>query len=1249
MKNIITPAKGLRIAALFAVVFAVLTIGLTPPPVSAEKAAVKSAAAKRKAKKAAASVYVIRLIQDVKVKAINKQLGLKLVRSFGDDVPALKNTYIAAVPGKSGKKSPQAKLEELAAQGVLEYASDIVGAKTDAVAPRDLPEGLESKITLAFLGKRLQGKEKDKKEKLLAKAEADPVEDNRWLTVPLDGKNPSLLLATAGLYKSWNQVKQGRQGSDPQGEGAGVNLATWQYLEQYGEGDSAAKALVWETFLAVACAAKADVEHPVVAVAAVGDAEQGYYPFPLVPDCTAKAETDEEGLTETAAAVSAGAAAAASTRRVAKREGEVYTISGTVGGLIDEDIAVVSVNGTPVNTAADGKYSVVDKPAGTYTVKVEKTVHDGTDVPAEKYTLPAQVIKTITTSNVTANFTLALKKYTIQGTVQSNAGGVTEKVAGALVKATDAATAASVQMTTGTSGTYAFTSLIWGHTYNLAATKAGLNFVQSPEGPIEIDSTSAIIIDFNDTENLKHIQGQVAGLLDTDTALVKAYQGDTVIGCGPTIDKDGTFDCAVYKGKYLVKVESVSPTDGYKPVSSYKPSRKTVTVKRTSTTITANLRVKALTFTATGIITKVDKDGITPLGKVAGAVVKAYLGACPPLGDVVSKATSNTGGTYVVKKLGYNKTYCLVPSKGDSTFVAPLTLQATPPANAAGKDFKVKEGAKTISGKVKGLLTGDTVNVCTNTGACGTTNSTGLYTIEDLNQGTYTLHVEGGAAAKYSIKADMRKGEATRKVVVKAKSKKKIDWKATLTTWKITGKVTKDDTTVVGGAVVTATDGTTSKTATTNSKGLYTISNLPGGVPYAVTAAKSPHDFRPVFGSDCNFFVDHECRITALSEDRTVNFNSSVKWKITGAIGGLFGTQKAKISISPLAGTTPACAGNGDYEIANVPNGTYTISAVPYATADCTGASIAARYTQTPAEYERKVENGDKTGINFNYTWVTHNLTGSVKHPVDGVALSDVLLTAKHDANGISGEHTRTATSNSSGNYTISGLRYGVEYTITPTRVNHVFVPTSQTKTLTANGALDLFTADRNVTTITGKVQTQAGVGIQDATVRLQGTPWQGADVDTTTLTAADGTYTFSSVRDNAEDEKYTVSVTKVGYTFKANNTDWQGPAATQEVLVRHANQSGINFYQGHAINATVQCKNGGAAVVGVVLADADKGPLTAAATSGTGTFSLTNLKNGDYTFTGGGCVFDPAATVTIANSDQSPTFLVASGCGGCS
>ncbi len=232
------------------------------------------------------------------------------------------------------------------------------------------------------------------------------------------------------------------------------------------------------------------------------------------------------------------------------------------------------------------------------------------------------------------------------------------------------------------------------------------------------------------------------------------------------------------------------------------------------------------------------------------------------------------------------------------------------------------------------------------------------------------------------------------------------------------------------------------------------------------------------------------------------------------------GAALAGATITLTGGASTTSDANGNYSFTGIANGSYAVTAAK------TG------YTFSPSGLTALVNGANVTGMNFTATALgtSHAISGTVS----GDTLSGVTIT-------VTGAATASATTDGSGNYSVTGL-YDGSYTVTPSKTGYTFNPASSAVTVSgANIAGKNFVAAANAAStysITGAV---SGSVLSGVAITLSGAG------SATTTTNASGNYTFSGLVNG----NYTVTPSMSGYTFSPTS------AAAN---VSGANISGANF-----------------------------------------------------------------------------------------
>jgi hypothetical protein len=207
----------------------------------------------------------------------------------------------------------------------------------------------------------------------------------------------------------------------------------------------------------------------------------------------------------------------------------------------------------------------------------------------------------------------------------------------------------------------------------------------------------------------------------------------------------------------------------------------------------------------------------------------------------------------------------------------------------------------------------------------------------------------------------------------------------------------------------------------------------------------------------------------------------------------------------------------------------------------------------------------------------------------------------------LTGASTGTATTDTGGNYSFSGLASGT-YTVTPSKSGYSFTPTNVPVTVSsANVPGQNFTSVVVPTySISGSVSGAIASGV---TMNLSGAS------TATTITDASGNFTFTGLASG----NFTVIASKVGYTFTP---------ASQEVPISGANVSSVTFTSTLAptwsISGTIAPTSLSSGAI-VTLS----GALSATATvDSSGNYTFGNLLSGTYTVTpaASGVAFTPAS-----------------------
>jgi hypothetical protein len=321
-------------------------------------------------------------------------------------------------------------------------------------------------------------------------------------------------------------------------------------------------------------------------------------------------------------------------------------------------------------------------------------------------------------------------------------------------------------------------------------------------------------------------------------------------------------------------------------------------------------------------------------------------------------------------------------------------------------------------------------------------------------------------------------------------------------------------------------------------------------------------------------------------------------YSLSGAITPAIGGGGATVTLSGAASATTIADSSGNFILAGLANGTYTVT------------PSHAGYTFSPTSSSVTISGANvATGLDFTATLQTYTISGTIS-PVAGGSGAAVTL---------SGAASATTIANSSGTYTFTGLASG-GYTVTPSHAGYTFSPVSQSATVNGASVTGInFTATGQVGptySTSGTISPTAGGS--GATLTLSGA------VTTTTTADGAGNYTFSGLANGT----YAVTPSHTGYTFSPTS---------QSAAVNGANVTGINFtaqvVPTFSISGTISPTAGGSGAT-VILSGAAAATTT---TNSAGNYTFIGLTNGAYTVTpnNSGYTFSPVSqsvTVNAAN-----------------
>jgi thermitase len=709
------------------------------------------------------------------------------------------------------------------------------------------------------------------------------------------------------------------------------------------------------------------------------------------------------------------------------------------------------------------------------------------------------------------------------GTVPAPLGGIT----GQVTDAKDGSAISGAQVSDGTrtattdaTGKYTIADVPPG-SYQVTASKEGY---QTSSLTVSVLQGAIAVANFSLSQII--LPGSITG------SVTDAKDGSPIVGA--TVSDGNRTATTDITGKYTI---ANVPPGTYVVVASkagYQNSSLTVSVLLGSTAL-ANFSMSQIILpgSITGAVTDA-KDG-SPIG---GAQVSD--GIRTVLTDAAGKYTiSNVppeSYQVVASKEGYQTSSSTASVLQGTTAVANFSLsQIIVPGSITGSVTDAKDGSPIV-----GATVSDSIRTAT-------TDATGKYTIDNVPPGTYQVVASKEGYQTSSLTVSVLQGA----IAVANFSLSQI-----ILPGSITGSVTnaKDGSPIVGAAV---TDGT--RTATTDASGKYNIADVPLG-SYQVVASKEGYQ-------SSSWTVSVLSGATAVA-----NFSMSqsiLPGSITGSVTDAKGGSPI-VGVAVNDGTRTATTdATGKYTIANVPPGTYQVTASKegYETSSSTVSVL----------------QGTTAVANFSLSQVIvpGSITGSVTDAKDGSPIVGATMS----------DGTRTALTDALGSYTIDNVLTG-SYQVVTSKEGY------ESSSLTVN-VLSGATAVANFSlsqiilpgSITGSV-----------TNAKDGSPIVGAAVSDGTRTAttdATGKYTIANVPPGT----YQVVASKEGYETSFSTVGvLQGMTAI-------ANFSLSQIILPGRITGSVTNAKGGSPIVGAAVTDGTR----TATTDATGKYTIANVPPGTY------------------------------------
>ncbi|MCX6147206.1 MAG: carboxypeptidase regulatory-like domain-containing protein [Candidatus Kapabacteria bacterium] len=526
-------------------------------------------------------------------------------------------------------------------------------------------------------------------------------------------------------------------------------------------------------------------------------------------------------------------------------------------------------------------------------------------------------------------------------------------------------------------------------------------------------------------------------------------------------------------------------------------------------------------------------------------------------------------------------------------------------AGGASHSIALKNIAATYiaSGNVKDEKNNPVGNITlTMAGVSSTfTNTSGLYTFSNLNNGTYVITPRTTASYTFT--------PVSRTITINnASITSGIDFTAIEIKYNISGTIKDEKGQTVSNAIVNLTSNSTTLTTNSTSSGTYNLSNLSIGVYVITPQATSSYTYTP---------VSRTVSINGFNPTNGINFTQvELKYSITGKMKDENGNamQNINLNISGLSSSTINTSITGAYSFANLSNGTYVIT--PQANSS---------YTFSPASRTLTVNGANiTTGADFTGIELRYSLSGNIKDELNQPVANVVL--------NLSGASATTTNSIASGNYIFSTLLNG-NYVITPQATSsYTFSPASRTVTISGGNVLaglDFTTISTIIPTysISGSVKDGNNVAISNITLNLVG------NVNTLTNSTSNGLYQLANLKNGdyvitpQSTAQYTFNPESRTFTIKdANITSGLDFIAVPNIKTTHSLLGLVTNELNNPVAGIQLNLTGNASTFTLSQTD--------------GVYKFSNLTNGTYIITpqeNASYTFSPASkTVTITGIDIS-------------
>src|SRR6202050_4746311 len=242
---------------------------------------------------------------------------------------------------------------------------------------------------------------------------------------------------------------------------------------------------------------------------------------------------------------------------------------------------------------------------------------------------------------------------------------------------------------------------------------------------------------------------------------------------------------------------------------------------------------------------------------------------------------------------------------------------------------------------------------------------------------------------------------------------------------------------------------------------------------------------------------------------------------LSGTISPTADGSAATVTLSGAVNATTAADNLGNYSFSGLTSGNSPVT------------PRKSQFSFSPSSQSKTISTSDVTGVNFTASQIasgtTYSLSGTISPTADGSAATVTL----------SGAVNATTAADNLGNYSFSGLASG-NYTVTPSRSQFSFSPSSQSKTISTSDITGVnFTASETTYSISGTISPTADGSA--ATVTLSGA------LSATTTADNLGNYSFSGLASG----NYTVTPARSQFSFSPSS---------QSKTISTSDITGVNF-----------------------------------------------------------------------------------------